>query len=60
MIYGLHRAKGAPALGALLGEDGPFGRRPVLGEDADTKARADDTDTTSLPDPAAPDVKVRG
>ncbi|MEU9005984.1 hypothetical protein [Streptomyces sp. NPDC048551] len=25
MIYGRHHAKGAPALGALPGQDGPFG-----------------------------------
>ncbi|MDX3539143.1 hypothetical protein PV721_33440 [Streptomyces sp. MB09-01] len=28
MIHGPHRTKGAPALGALPGQDGPFGRRP--------------------------------
>lgn len=26
MIYGSHRTKGAPALGARPGQDGPFGR----------------------------------
>lgn len=36
MIYGSHRAKGAPVLGALPGQDGPFGHRPVPGEDDDT------------------------
>ncbi|MEU5583048.1 hypothetical protein ABZ791_36245 [Streptomyces huasconensis] len=36
MIYGIHRAKGAPALGALPGQDGPFGRRPAPGGEEDT------------------------
>jgi hypothetical protein len=29
MIYGIHRTKGAPVLGALPGRDGPFGHRPA-------------------------------
>ncbi len=33
MIYGSHRAKGAPRVGALPGQDGPFGRRPDPAED---------------------------
>ncbi|MGW0753528.1 hypothetical protein [Streptomyces sp. NPDC002587] len=41
MIYAAHRAKGAPVLAALPGQDGPFGRRPAPGEhdvtDVDTE-----------------------
>ncbi|MFF8265507.1 hypothetical protein [Streptomyces virginiae] len=36
MIYGMHRAKGAPALGSLPGQDGPSGRRPAPDEGGDT------------------------
>ncbi|MFI1769765.1 hypothetical protein ACH41H_48415 [Streptomyces sp. NPDC020800] len=36
MIYGSHRAKGAPVLGVLPGHEGPFGRRPAPGEDDET------------------------
>jgi hypothetical protein len=35
MIYASHRAKGAPVLGALPGQEGPFGRRPAPDEDED-------------------------
>ncbi|MCZ0984376.1 hypothetical protein O1L60_47325 [Streptomyces diastatochromogenes] len=35
MIYASHRAKGAPVLGALPGQEGPFGRRPAPDEDQD-------------------------
>ncbi|MFE5863178.1 hypothetical protein ACFQ77_21905 [Streptomyces virginiae] len=33
MIYGIHRTKGAPVLGARPGQNGPFGRRPAPDED---------------------------
>ncbi|MFG3371075.1 hypothetical protein ACGF0K_39905 [Streptomyces sp. NPDC048156] len=36
MIYGIHRTKGAPVLGALPGQDGPLGRRPAPAEDDNT------------------------
>ncbi|WP_179499970.1 hypothetical protein [Streptomyces sp. WZ.A104] len=36
MIYASHRVKGAPVLGALPGQEGPFGRRPAPGEDEDS------------------------
>ncbi|MGW5433917.1 hypothetical protein ACWET9_43305 [Streptomyces sp. NPDC004059] len=38
MIYGSHRGKGAPALGALPGQEGPFGHWHELGETGDTDA----------------------
>ncbi|MFD0449056.1 recombinase family protein [Streptomyces indonesiensis] len=60
MIYGIHRTKGAPALGALPGQDGPFGRRPAPDEDDDPEARTDGPATTVRPDPPTHDVKVRG
>ncbi|MCX4784527.1 hypothetical protein [Streptomyces sp. NBC_01264] len=47
MIYGIRRTKGAPVLGALPGQDGPFGRRPAADED-------DRTDTT-IKEPATTD-----
>ncbi|GAA2516333.1 hypothetical protein [Streptomyces gobitricini] len=38
MIYGHHRTKGAPVVGALPSqEEGPFGHRPAPGEDDDTE-----------------------
>lgn len=42
MIYTPHRAKGAPVLGALPGQEGPFGRRPAPGEDDDTGVEAEE------------------
>lgn len=39
MIYGLHRTKGAPVLGARPGEEGPFGRRPEQAADTDAAER---------------------
>lgn len=50
MIYALHRARGAPTLGALPGQDGPFGRRPAPGEDDDTGVRAEEL-TATVPAP---------
>ncbi|MCX4530064.1 hypothetical protein OHA79_44080 [Streptomyces sp. NBC_00841] len=50
MIYGHHRAKGAPALGALPGEEGPFGRRPAPVEDDGTDAGVQGP-TTMVPSP---------
>ncbi|MGW3820159.1 hypothetical protein [Streptomyces sp. NPDC005046] len=49
MIYGIHRAKGAPVLGALPGRAGPFGRRPAMDEDDDT---AVDVEEPGAPVPA--------
>ncbi|CUW33403.1 MULTISPECIES: hypothetical protein [Streptomyces] len=34
-MYGYHRTKGAPIVGALPGQDGPFGHRPAPDEDDD-------------------------
>lgn len=48
MIYGHHRAKGAPMLGALPGQDGPFGRRPAMGEDDDTNADAEELEAAAV------------
>ncbi|WP_371591705.1 hypothetical protein [Streptomyces virginiae] len=47
MIYAAHHAKGAPVLGALLGQEGPTGRWPEPGQD-DT-----DVDTEGLAPVAA-------
>ncbi len=33
MIYAAHRTKGAPMIGALPGQHGPFGHRPAPDED---------------------------
>lgn len=52
MIYGIHRTKGAPVLGALPGQDGPFGRRPAPDED-------DNTDT-AIEEPATTDGSAHG
>ncbi|MFF4398501.1 hypothetical protein [Streptomyces sp. NPDC001480] len=38
MIHGSHRAKGAPALGALPGREGPFGHWHEPRETDDTDA----------------------
>lgn len=51
MIYASHRAKGAPVLGALPGQEGPFGRRSAPGEDEDL-ADADDQ-AADVPGPRA-------
>ncbi|MGW8700154.1 hypothetical protein ACWGOK_24965 [Streptomyces eurythermus] len=51
MIYAPHRLKGAPTLGALPGQDGPFGRRPAPGEDDDTAEHAEEP-TVMVPTPA--------
>lgn len=40
MIYGSHRTKGAPALGALPGHDGPFGSWPEPPETDDIDSDA--------------------
>jgi hypothetical protein len=54
MIYGSHRAKSAPVLGALPGQDGPFGHWPDPAEE-------DDAVTIDAPDdPAAVTVPVHG
>lgn len=50
MIYGSCRAKGAPTLGALPGQDGPFGHRPAPGKDDDTFLDAEELDAV-LPAP---------
>ncbi|MFB9739208.1 hypothetical protein ACFQE4_13985 [Streptomyces thermocoprophilus] len=51
MIYGYHRSKGAPVLGALPGQHGPFGRRPAQGEDDDTDMDEELEPAASLPAP---------
>ncbi|MBY8846924.1 hypothetical protein [Streptomyces sp. SP2-10] len=38
MIYSSQRAKDVPDLGALPGQEGPFGHWPELGETDDTDA----------------------
>ncbi|MGW7201299.1 hypothetical protein [Streptomyces chryseus] len=51
MIYAIHRVKGAPVLGALPGQDGPFGRRPAPGED-DTDVDTEELEpVTAVPAP---------
>lgn len=42
MIYAAHRAKGAPVIGALPGQHGPFGRWPAPDDDTglDVEERA--------------------
>ncbi|MGW6412565.1 hypothetical protein ACWF95_36040 [Streptomyces vinaceus] len=52
MIYGIHRTKGAPVLGARPGQDGPFGRRPAPDED--------DTTDTAIEEPATTDGNAHG
>ncbi|GLW19906.1 hypothetical protein Stsp01_66490 [Streptomyces sp. NBRC 13847] len=54
MIYDIHRVKGTPVLGALPGQDGPFGRRP--GEDDDTKV---DVEKPAAAVPASRDGRGR-
>ncbi|WP_420082831.1 hypothetical protein ACN6AT_37560 (plasmid) [Streptomyces sp. JL4002] len=49
MIYGIHRAKGAPVLGALPGQYGPFGRWPAH-EDDDTALDVEEP-TATVPAP---------
>lgn len=56
MIYAFHRTKGAPVLGALPGQDGPFGRQPAPGEDDDTGA---DTEEPVAAVPAPTDGSER-
>ncbi|WP_159057851.1 MULTISPECIES: hypothetical protein [unclassified Streptomyces] len=56
MIYAPHRLKGVPVLGALPGQDGPFGRRPAPGEDDDT---GPDTEEPVAAVPAPADGRER-
>ncbi|MFF5933163.1 hypothetical protein [Streptomyces sp. NPDC012508] len=51
MTYGPHRIEGAPALGALPGQKGPFGRWPEPGV-------LDDTDTDTVIGESAAEVPV--
>ncbi|MFD8609730.1 hypothetical protein [Streptomyces sp. NPDC059631] len=49
MIYASHRTKGAPVLGALPGQEGPFGHRPAPGEDEDPAHAEDQAADVSAP-----------
>ncbi|MBX4178399.1 MULTISPECIES: hypothetical protein [Streptomyces rochei group] len=53
MIYGIHRAKGAPVLGARPGQHGPFGWRPAPGEDDDSGLDVEELEpVAAVPAPA--------
>ncbi|MEV6576362.1 hypothetical protein [Streptomyces sp. NPDC051577] len=60
MIYGSHRTKGAPALGALPGQVGPFGHRPEPDADADADEEPTVLRTQSLPCPYCAAGPARG
>ncbi|MGW0191001.1 hypothetical protein ACWDV7_35460 [Streptomyces sp. NPDC003362] len=52
MIYGHHRAKGAPAPGARPGRHGPFGQWPATGEEDDADVATEELEpVAALPTP---------